>query len=228
MWEPQAETLPREQLAQRSIEGMRRTLGRALTKAAWRRRLGAVTPDDIRGHDDWARLPFLTKDELRDAYPFGLACVQPRRIVRVQMSSGTTGNPIINPYSRGDVEQWAAVMARCYLAAGVGRRDVVQITPSFGLFTGGFGFHYGAERIGAMVVPSGAGRTSLQLALMRDLGATALTAFDIIGMAETGGPGLGIDCPAREGIQVWEDHYFCEIVDPATGEQRADGNDGEL
>ena len=278
MWEPQAETLPREQLAQRSIEGMRRTLGRALTKAAWRRRLGAVTPDDIRGHDDWARLPFLTKDELRDAYPFGLACVQPRRIVRVQMSSGTTGNPIINPYSRGDVEQWAAVMARCYLAAGVGRRDVVQITPSFGLFTGGFGFHYGAERIGAMVVPSGAGRTSLQLALMRDLGATALaaistyplrlievaraegfdlrslklrvailgsemwsddlrsyierelalTAFDIIGMTETGGPGMGIECHLRDGIHVWDDHYLPEIVDPASGRVLPEGESGEL
>jgi len=278
MWEPQAETLPREALGQRTLEGMRRTLARALTKAAWRRRLGSVAPDDIVRLEDWTRLPFLTKEELRDAYPFGLACVQPRRVVRVQMSSGTTGNPIVNPYSRGDVEQWAAVMARCYLAAGVGRRDVVQITPSFGLFTGGFGFHYGAERIGAMVVPTGAGRTSLQLTLMRDLGTTALaaistyplrlievaraegfdlrslklrvailgsemwsdglrryierelsvTTFDIIGMTETGGPGLGIDCPAREGIHVWEDHYFCEIVDPATGAPRGDGEEGEL
>jgi len=176
------------------------------------------------------------------------------------------------------VEQWAAVMARCYTVAGVGARDVVQITPSFGLFTGGFGFHYGAERIGAMVVPIGAGRTSLQLQLMRDLGTTvlagistyplrllevareerfdlgslklrvailgsemwsddlrrlierelSLTTFDIIGMTETGGPGLGIDCAAREGIHVWEDHYFCEVVDPATGRPRADGEEGEL
>ena len=169
-------------------------------------------------------------------------------------------------------------MAHCYVAAGVGPRDVVQITPSFGLFTGGFGFHYGAERIGAMVVPIGAGRTSLQLQLMRDLGTTvltgistyplrilevareerfdlgslrlrvailgsemwsddlrrlierelALTTFDIIGMTETGGPGLGIDCAARAGIHVWEDHYFCEVVDPTTGRPCADGQEGEL
>jgi len=278
MWEPEAETRPREALERQTVEGMRRTLGLALASPAWRRRLGSVEPGDIRAPADWARLPFLTKDELRDAYPFGLACAGPGRVLRVHMSSGTTGNPVVNPFTRADVEQWAAVMARCYTAAGVGARDVVQITPSFGLFTGGFGFHYGAERIGAMVVPIGAGRTSLQLQLMRDLGTTvlagistyplrilevareerfdlaslqlrvailgsemwsddlrrlierelSLTTFDIIGMTETGGPGLGIDCAAREGIHVWEDHYFCEVVDPSTGRPRADGEEGEL
>ncbi len=278
MWDARAEALPREALEGQTLEGMRRTLGHAVTHDAWRRRLGSAAPGDIRTPADWARLPFLTKDELRDAYPFGLACVEPDRVLRVHMSSGTTGNPVLNPYTRADVEQWGAVMARCYLAAGVGPRDVVQITPSFGLFTGGFGFHYGAERIGAMVVPIGAGRTSLQLQLMRDLRATvltgistyplrilevareerfdlgslrlrvailgsemwsddlrrlierelALTTFDIIGMTETGGPGLGIDCAARAGIHVWEDHYFCEVVDPTTGRPCADGQEGEL
>jgi phenylacetate-CoA ligase len=278
MWEPEAEARPREALERETVEGMRRTLGHALINPAWRRRLGSVEPGDIRSAADWGRLPFLTKDELRDAYPFGLACAEPERVLRVHMSSGTTGNPVVNPFTRADVEQWAAVMARCYTVAGVGARDVVQITPSFGLFTGGFGFHYGAERIGAMVVPIGAGRTSLQLQLMRDLGTTvlaaistyplrilevareerfdlgslklrvailgsemwsddlrrlierelSLTTFDIIGMTETGGPGLGIDCAAREGIHVWEDHYFCEVVDPATGRPRADGEEGEL
>jgi phenylacetate-CoA ligase len=278
MWESPAETLPREALEVETVEGMRRTLGRALSNAAWRRRLEGAAPGDVRGSADWARLPFLTKDDLRDAYPFGLACAAPEAVLRVHMSSGTTGNPVLNPYTRSDVEQWARVMARCYVAAGVGARDVVQITPSFGLFTGGFGFHYGAERIGAMVIPIGAGRTSLQLQLMRDLGATvlagistyplrilevareerfdlgslrlrvailgsemwsddlrrlierelALTTFDIIGMTETGGPGLGIDCAARAGIHVWEDHYFCEVVDPATGRPCPDGEEGEL
>jgi phenylacetate-CoA ligase len=194
------------------------------------------------------------------------------------MSSGTTGNPILNPYTAADVAQWGEVMARCYVAAGVGRDDVIQITPSFGLFTGGFGFHYGAERLGALVIPTGAGRTALQLKLMRDLRATVLTAiatyplrlieaareesfdlaslslrvgilgsemwsdelrarierelgirtFDIIGMTETGGPGLGIDCAARAGIHVWEDHYHVEVVDPATGAVVPDGVEGEL
>jgi len=278
MWEAPAETRPREALERQTVEGLRRTLGHALTNAAWRRRLGGAAPGDVHTAADWARLPFLTKDDLRDAYPFGLACAEPEVVLRVHMSSGTTGNPVLNPYTRADVEQWAAVMARCYVAAGVGARDVVQITPSFGLFTGGFGFHYGAERIGAMVVPIGAGRTSLQLQLMRDLRATvlagistyplrilevareeqfdlrslrlrvailgsemwsddlrrlierelSLTTFDIIGMTETGGPGLGIDCEARAGIHVWEDHYFCEVVDPASERSRPDGEEGEL
>jgi phenylacetate-CoA ligase len=278
MWEAPAETRPREGLERQTLEGMRRTLGHVLEHEAWRRRLPGVEPGDVRTTADWSRLPFLTKDELRDAYPFGLACVERDRVLRVHMSSGTTGNPVLNPFTRADVEQWGTVMARCYVAAGVGARDVVQITPSFGLFTGGFGFHYGAERIGAMVVPIGAGRTSLQLQLMRDLGTTVLagistyplrilevareerfdlrslrlrvailgsemwsddlralierelgvTTFDIIGMTETGGPGLGIDCGARAGIHLWEDHYFGEVVDEATGRRRPDGEEGEL
>ncbi|HEU4439946.1 MAG TPA: phenylacetate--CoA ligase [Methylomirabilota bacterium] len=278
MWDAAAESRPREALERQILAGMRRTLGRVLGHAAWRRRLAGVEVGDLRSTADWSRLPFLTKDELRDAYPFGLACAPRDRVLRVHMSSGTTGNPVLNPYTRADVEQWGALMARCYVTAGVGARDVVQITPSFGLFTGGFGFHYGAERIGATVVPIGAGRTSLQLSLMRDLGATVLagistyplrilevarderfdlrslrlrvailgsemwsdalralierelgvTTFDIIGMTETGGPGLGIDCGARVGIHVWEDHYVCEVVDPATGRPRADGEEGEL
>ena len=278
MWEAPAETRPRDALERETVAGMRRTLAHALGHEAWRRRLPGVEPGDVRAAADWSRLPFLTKDELRDAYPFGLACVERDRVLRVHMSSGTTGNPVLNPYTRSDVEQWGSVMARCYVAAGVGARDVVQITPSFGLFTGGFGFHYGAERIGATVVPIGAGRTALQLSLMRDLGTTVLTGistyplrilevareerfdlaslrlrvavlgsemwsddlrglierelgvttFDIIGMTETGGPGLGIDCAARAGIHVWEDHYFCEVVDPATGRPRPDGEEGEL
>jgi phenylacetate-CoA ligase len=257
---------------------MRATLARARTNPAWARRLGDARPEDLKRLEDWQRLPFLTKDALRDAYPFGLACGGGTGYARIHMSSGTTGNPILNPYTARDVEQWGEVMARCYVAAGVTRDDVIQITPSFGLFTGGFGFHYGAERLGAMVIPSGAGRTSLQLRLMRDLRATVVTAiatyplrlievareervdlgalalrvgifgsemwsddlrarierelrirsYDIIGMTETGGPGLGIDCQARAGIHVWEDHYHPEIVDPATGAVVADGVEGEL
>ena len=276
MFQPELETLEREALARLQLERMRATLARCLTKPAWRRRLGGVRPEDVKRVDDWARLPFLTKDELRDAYPYGLACGGGYR--RVHMSSGTTGNPILNPYTAADIAQWGEVMARCYVAAGVTASDVIQITPSFGLFTGGFGFHYGAERLGAMVVPVGAGRTSLQLRLMRDLKATVLTAiatyplrlievareerfdlarlslrvgifgsemwsdalrarierelsiraYDLIGMTETGGPGLGIDCAARAGVHVWEDHYVVEIVDPSTGARRSDGEEGEL
>src|SRR5262249_5969872 len=173
---------------------------------------------------------------------------------------------VVNPYTRGDLDQWATVMARCYAAAGVGAGDVIQITASFGLFTGGFGFHYGAERIGAMVIPVGAGRTSLQLQTMRDLRTTVLAGiatyplrvlevareeqfdlaslslrvailgaemwsddlrrrierdlhiatFDIFGMTETGGPGLGIDCQARAGTPAWQARDSRAWSDPAT------------
>src|SRR2546425_2877407 len=254
MFQPELEALDRERLTTLQLERMRATLARCARNPAWQRRLGGARAGDLNTVEDWTRLPFLTKDELRDAYPYGLACGQAYR--RVHMSSGTTGNPILNPYTDADVRQWGEVMARCYVAAGVTRDDVIQITPSFGLFTGVFGFHYGAERIGAMVIPTGAGRTSLQLTLMRDLRATVLTAIatyplhlievareekvdlgalalrvgifgsemwsddlraridrelgirshDIIGMTETRGPGLGIDCEARAGIPVWEDH----------------------
>jgi phenylacetate-CoA ligase len=277
MLQPDLEAIDREALTRLQLERMRLTLARALTNPAWARRLGDARPEDLKHVDDWRRLPFLTKDELRDAYPFRLACGGADGYRRVHMSSGTTGNPILNPYTQADVAQWGEVMARCYVAAGVTRADVVQITPSFGLFTGGFGFHYGAERLGAMVVPVGAGRTLLQLRLLRDLGVTVLpaiatyplrlievareekfdlaslrlrvallgsemwsdelrafierelglTAYDIIGMTETGGPGLGIDCAARAGIHVWEDHYVAEIVDPR-GAPVADGGEGEL
>ena len=278
MWQPELETLDRESLERLVLERMRATLARVLAQPTWARRLHGVRPEDVARIGDWRKLPFLTKEELRDAYPYGLACARDAGYQRVHMSSGTTGNPILNPYSAADVAQWGEVMARCYVAAGVGPSDVIQITPSFGLFTGGFGFHYGAERLGAMVIPTGAGRTTLQLKLMRDLKATVVAAIatyplrlleaareerfdlaslslrvgifgsemwsdelrarierelrirthDIIGMTETGGPGLGIDCAARGGIHVWEDHYHVEIVDPVTGAVVADGAEGEL
>jgi phenylacetate-CoA ligase len=278
MLQPELEALDREPLERLQLTRMRATLGRCLGNPAHARRLGGARPDDLHAVADWRRLPFLTKEILRDAYPWGLTCGGGDGYRRVHMSSGTTGNPILNPYTAADVVQWGEVMARCYMAAGVGPADVIQITPSFGLFTGGFGFHYGAERLGAMVIPTGAGRTSLQLRLMRDLKATVVTAIatyplrlievareerfdlrslslrvgifgsemwsdelrarierelsirahDIIGMTETGGPGLGIDCEARAGIHVWEDHYHVEIVDPAGEAVLADGEEGEL
>jgi phenylacetate-CoA ligase len=276
MWQPEREAMDRERLQSLVLERMRATLARVNANPRYAARLGGVGPEDLERVEDWTGLPFLAKEELRDAYPYGLACAGGYR--RVHMSSGTTGNPILNPFTAADIEQWGEVMARCYVAAGVTRDDVIQITPSFGLFTGGFGFHYGAERLGALVIPTGAGRTLLQLRLLRELRATVLAAiatyplrllevareekldlsalalrvgifgsemwsdelrarierelgirtFDIIGMTETGGPGLGIDCPARSGIHVWEDHYHVEVIDPAAGAARPDGQEGEL
>jgi phenylacetate-CoA ligase len=279
MFQPAEETRDREALERLQLERLRATLARiAAHNPRYHRHLGGVGPGDIRAAGDLAKLPFLTKDQLRDSYPDGFACAGPEPVLRLQMSSGTTGAPIVNAYTRADIQQWREVMARSLAAATVGADDVIQIAASFGLFTGGFGFHYGAEALGAKVVPIGAGRTLLQLQLIRDLGVTVLggiatyplrlieaareegfdfratklrvavlgsemwsdelrerietelgiRTFDLLGMTETGGPGLGVDCPAREGIHVWDDHYLPEVVDPATGAVRPDGELGEL
>ncbi|MBI2371191.1 MAG: phenylacetate--CoA ligase [Deltaproteobacteria bacterium] len=271
--------MSRAELEALQLRRLRRSLSRiAHLSPAYYDRLGRPSPRALQSPADLRRLPCLEKDDLRQAYPFAYACGKRTEFLRFHMSSGTTGTPIVNPYTRADIRQWAEIMARCYRAAGVGREDVIQITPSFGLFTGGFGFHYGAEAIGAMVIPIGAGRTLLQLQLMRDMGATVIAAiasyplrimevarqegfdfketrlrvgifgseiwsdelrrrieqgmgietFDIIGMTETGGPGLGIDCQAHQGIHVWEDHYLVEVLDPKTGQVVEDGQEGEL
>ncbi len=278
MFQPTEETRDRAALDALQLERLRDTLGRVARNPAYRRHLGAVAPGDLTSLDDLRRLPFLTKERLRDGYPFEMACHGPEPIRRIQMSSGTTGSPVVNPYTAADIDQWREVMARSLAVAGVTARDVLLVTASFGLFTGGFGFHFGAEALGAMVIPVGAGRTLLQLQLLRDLGATALAAIatyplrmievareegfdfrstrlrvallgsepwsdalrarietemgvrthDLIGMTETGGPGMGIECEARDGIHVWDDHYLPEIIDPATGRVLPDAERGEL
>ena len=279
MFQPEKEGLDREQLVSLQLDHLRQTLGRIKEQnPEYHDSLGGPDPGDIRSVSDIASLPLMTKDDLRDAYPFALTCAPKKEFVRFHMSSGTTGTPILNPYTRSDVDQWGEIMARCYAAAGVGSNDVVQITPSFGLFNGGFGFHYGASRLGSFIVPIGAGRSSLQLQFITDLGTTCLTAiasyplrlmevarekafdwqasslkvgifgaevwsdemrariekemgidtYDIIGMTETGGVGMGIDCSAKAGVHIWEDHYLVEIIDPVTGNAMPDGEAGEM
>ncbi len=280
MYQPEAETLDRQTLRQLQLQRLKATLQRIHAhNPDYVQRLGGLGADDVRHLEDIQRFPFMAKEDLRQAYPFKLACAPETDFVRFQMSSGTTGTPVLCPYTEADVQQWSEIMARCLTAAGVTREDVIQITPGFGLFNGGFGFHYGASAIGAMIVPIGAGRSRLQLQFMKDLGTTAIAAiasyplrlievareegfdfrrdtrlrvgifgaevwsdemrqrieeamgiesFDIIGMTETGGVGLGIDCPAHEGIHVWEDHYLVEIVDPESGEPMPDGQWGEM
>jgi phenylacetate-CoA ligase len=233
---------------------------------------------NIKSLEDIKIFPFLTKDHLRKNYPFNLSCAPKEKIYRIHLSSGTTGTTIINPMTYKDIQQWAEIVARCFTMAGLTKKDILQITPSFGLFNGGFGFHYGAEKLGIMVIPTGPGRSQLQLKFINDLGVTALAAiasyplrlieiakevdfdfrktklkigifgaevwsnemrrkieenmnietFDILGLTESGGVGLGLDCKYHQGIHVWEDHYFIEIIDPKTGKQLPDGQEGEM
>jgi len=279
MFQPDIEAMSRDQLAQLQLERLCQTLDRIKKKNSFYfNKIGKLSSSDIRSLDDIKKFPFLTKDDLRDGYPYVYACAEQSEFLRMHMSSGTTGTPIINPSTRNDIRQWGTIMARCYCAAGLTAQDVIQITPSFGLFNGGFGFHYGAETLGAMIIPIGAGRSLLQLKFLKDFNVTAITAiasyplrlievaekegfdfrstklkvgifgaevwsdevrrrielamgietFDIIGMTETGGVGLGIDCSQHNGIHVWEDDYLIEIIDPDTGEPVPDGQEGEM
>ncbi|MDN5327298.1 MAG: phenylacetate-CoA ligase [Moorella sp. (in: firmicutes)] len=245
----------------------------------YREKLAAagLTPGDIRTVADLEHVPLTDKGELRNGKPLALMAVPEEKIVRIHSSSGTTGKPIIIPYTAGDVAVWAQIMARCFAMAGVTNRDRVQVTPGYGLWTAGIGFQAGIEYLGAMVIPMGPGNTEKQLEMMVDLQATAFAAtasyalflaeeidrrglkdqlalrvgvlgserwgekmrqriedllgietFDIYGLTEIYGPGIGIDCPAHEGIHMWTDHLLLEIIDPATGKQLPPGDTGEL
>jgi phenylacetate-CoA ligase len=236
-----------------------------------------LKPADIRSAADLEKLPFSTKEELRDAYPYGWAAVPLDRMARVHASSGTTGKRTMAYYTEKDLEHWTEMFARCYRMAGVGPGDRVQITPGYGLWSAGVGFQAGAERAGAMAVPVGPGNVELQLELMRDLKSTVLTAtasfalllseeterrglrpelavrlgifgserwstamrqrieslltlesFDIYGMTELYGPGMGIDCHLHSGIHYWSDFFIVELIDPLSGGPAKPGDLGEI
>lgn len=170
-----------------------------------------LTPEDIRGLDDLQRLPFTTKDELRTLYPYGALAVPTSEIVEIHATSGTTGTPTLGFYTSNDIEAWAEVAARSLTMAGIAKDDVFQITPSFGMFTGGFGFYHGARKIGAMIIPTGAGFSRRQIQYMIDFGTTAVCAVVsyILRLTETARE-MGID-PARDtkvrkgifGSEMW-------------------------
>ncbi|MGB9711356.1 MAG: phenylacetate--CoA ligase [Thermodesulfovibrio sp.] len=279
MFNLEKETLPRQEIEKIQLTGLRKTLKYLKnSKSKLKEKYKHIEPEDIKSLDDLKFLPFTTKDELRDCYPFEHIARDVSECARMHMSSGTTGIPVINAMTKGDIAQWAEIMARCLSCAGLTEKDRIQIMPSFGLFNGGFGFHYGAELLGCFIVPAGAGRSLMQLKLIKELEVTAIGAiasyparlievareagfdfretklrvailgaetwsdeyrrrieddmgvktFDIIGLTETGGVGLGIDCPARAGIHVWEDHYIVEIIHPETGEPLPQGQEGEM
>jgi len=231
----------------------------------------------IRTQEEFETLPFTDKGDLREAYPLGLAAVPEKDIVRIHSSSGTTGTPVVIPYTKKDVEDWAIIFERCYRMAGVTEKDRIHITPGYGLWTAGIGFQAGCERLGAMAIPMGPGNTEKQLRMMEDLQSTVLCAtssyalllseeikkrgirdklalrkgiigserwgdkmrqsiaddlgvdfYDIYGLTEIYGPGIGISCDYRNGIHMWDDYIYFEIIDPKTGKNLPDGEVGEL
>lgn len=178
-WDKPAETMDRESLKELQLVHLRETVDCALKTPFYKRRLakaGIGSGDDIRTIDDLKRIPFTTKDDLREAYPFGLLATDRKECIRLHTSSGTTGIPTVIYHNREDIDNWTELMARCIVMTGVGREDVFQNMTTYGLFTGGLGFHYGAERVGILVIPASSGNTKRQLSLMKDFGTTVLHA----------------------------------------------------
>jgi phenylacetate-CoA ligase len=177
-FEPELETLPREKLEGLQRDRLVALAARAAAANPWYRASFAaagVEPGDVRSLDDLVNLPTINKTVFRDTYPLGLSCVPKSAVVEMHMSSGSTGTPVVMPYTEADLAQWASCMARCYAMAGAAPADVVQITPSFGLFNGGFGMYHGARRYGLFVVPTGAGNTARQIKLAKDFGTVVFT-----------------------------------------------------
>ncbi len=170
-------------ISENALNMVRRQLGRIKANRGpqpsgnfYAARIAGIEPEDIRTQEDFEKLPFSEKSDLREAYPLGLAAVPEEEIVRIHSSSGTTGTPVIIPYTKKDVEDWAELFSRCYRIAGITNRDRIQITPGYGLWTAGIGFQLGAEKLGAMTVPMGPGNTDKQLQFMQDMRSTVLCA----------------------------------------------------
>src|SRR2546421_8739036 len=215
------ETTPQQELEKLQVELLRAGIDRvSKTVPFYREKLNnaGVTADSIRCREDLARLPFTTKNDLRDNYPLGLLAVPMKDVARVHASSGTTGKPTVVAYSRNDLNLWSELMARAYAAAGVSAGDIVHNAYGYGLFTGGLGFHYGAERLGATVIPASGGNTKRQVMLMRDLGSTVLCStpsysLRIAEVAEEDGVDLP-SLPLKVGIfgaEAWSERMRQEI-----------------
>src|SRR5690242_11761537 len=276
------ETASRDELAALQLERLRWSLRHAYDGVSHYRKAfdgAGVHPDDLRALDDLARFPFTTKLDLRDNYPFGMFAVPREQVVRVHASSGTTGKPTVVGYTRNDIETWASVMARSIRAAGGGPGDIVHVAYGYGLFTGGLGAHYGAEKLGCTVIPMSGGQTERQVQLITDFkpdiimvtpsymlaiaeemerqgldpresslsigifGAEPWTptmreaiearldidAIDIYGLSEVIGPGVAQECiETKDGLTIWEDHFYPEIIDPESGRVLPEGEQGEL
>ncbi len=176
-WQPECECMDREELQQLQLERLESTLNRVYRNVPfYRKKFDEIgfNPDDLRTLDDLRKLPFTTKNDLRDNYPYGLFAVPLREVVRVHASSGTTGMSTVVGYSRNDIKTWSNLVARILTAGGITKDDVIQISFNYGLFTGAFGLHYGAERIGASVIPISSGNTKRQIKIMQDFKTTAL------------------------------------------------------
>jgi len=276
------EIASRDQIEALQLERLQWSLAHAYRNVPlYRQRFdqAGVHPGDLRSLADLAKFPFTVKDDLRGQYPFGMFAVPRDRIVRVHASSGTTGKPTVVGYTARDIDTWAALVARSMRASGTRFGDTVHVAYGYGLFTGGLGAHYGAERLGCTVVPVSGGMTARQMMLIEDFKPTTIMvtpsymlnileeyqrqgldprnsslqvgifgaepwtnamraeieqafdmhAVDIYGLSEVMGPGVANECvETKDGLHIWEDHFYPEVIDPVTGDPVPEGEIGEL
>jgi phenylacetate-CoA ligase len=276
-----ADFLPEEKLRELQFDRLKKIARRAFDHTElfnMRMKKKGIIPEDLKSLEDIRHLPFTMKNDLRDTYPFGLFASPMNEIVRLHASSGTTGKPIVVAYTKDDLAVWTDSMVRTFAACGLHSGDIIQNAYGYGLFTGGLGAHYGAEALGATVIPISGGNTERQLMIMQDFGTTAICctpsyfifmlekaaelnintrdlplrtgvfgaepwteemrshiekisgikAYDIYGLSEITGPGVGIECEFQDGLHIFEDYFYPEIIDPETGKILPDGEEGEL
>ncbi len=276
------EIASRDEISALQLDRLKRSVVHAFENVPHYRKsfeAAGVHPDDLQTLEDLAKFPFTTKADLRENYPFGMFAVPRDRVARVHASSGTTGKPTVVGYTASDIEVWASVVARSMRASGTRPGDVVHVAYGYGLFTGGLGAHYGAEKLGCTVVPVSGGMTPRQVTLIEDFGASTIMvtpsyalsildeyraqgldprksplkvgifgaepwtnamrqeiedafdmhAVDIYGLSEIIGPGVANECvETKDGLHIWEDHFYPEVINPETGAPVADGEVGEL
>lgn len=277
-WDKKTETLKPDALKELQLKRLKKTLSQVQQVEFYRKLLSGagIKPASIKTLDDVRKIPFTKKQDLRGGYPFGFLAVPIKKIVRIHTTSGTTGKPTVVGYTRKDLDTWSDLIARNMTMIGVGANDIFQNMVNYGMFTGGLGFHYGAEKIGMTVIPSATGNTKRQIEMIKDFGVTTihctpsyamhlsevaeemnapleslktgifgaepwsesvrhmlekrlgLTAYDSYGLSELFGPGVAFECPERDGLHIWHDCFFVEIIDPKTGELVADGERGEM
>lgn len=281
VWNEKAECMSRDDLNELQLKKLQGVVKRAYENVPYYQQkfqdMG-VFPEDIQTLEDIQKLPFTTKDDLRQVYPFGMFAVPNKEIIEVHTSSGTTGKPVVSGYTREDIDLWSEVMARGLTMMGVDDDDIIQNTHGYGLFTGGFGVHYGAQKIGATVIPISTGQTRRQIEIMNDFGTTVMIftpsyglylseiadeegfdpensqlkaigfgaemwtnemrkeienrfgapAFNIYGLTEIMGPGVAIECQEQDGLHIFEDHFYPEIIDTKNSQNLEPGQNGEL
>jgi len=274
-WDREIETIPREDLLRLQLDRLNKTLQIAKHSPFYRGKI----PEFVSDLDALKDIPFTTKKDLRGSFPHGMLAVPLERIIRLHSSSGTTGTATVVYHTKHDIDNWTELVARSMYMTGVRKHDIFQNMMGYGLFTGGLGFHYGSERIGALTIPASSGNSKRQIRLMRDFHATVihvtpsyalhlyplfaeeglnprdqlqlriaflgaepyteetrrriedlygLDAYDSYGLSEMNGPGVAFECPMKNGMHLWEDHYILEAMHPKTGKMLRDGEEGEL